>query len=778
MGCRETSFYLYTLPVSTLHHIPQLDTLSHCRQDNMSSGVSPSETLPASKRRKVRKGTQSCWECKRRKVRCIFALPTNLICDNCVRRKTACISQEYIDEADSLNKRAVVGVEARLRKIEDALGQIANTSQFTDDLVRNDSYDCSESATATLVGSDISLCSQPEANQSNCSNDAHSSLSLENGYSPACFSHSPDVPLIDGYTGVARKLVAAWPSQHDLERIYKLPVPMSTISHMHLDSPISTGSSWKAVSSQEILHLPPPGSHPVLIARKLLFLGSLLQGTLSSSSTMGQTRKFYRKIMSRVIDTATRLVTTADDLTASIEGIECIMIEAMLQNHTGELHRSWQTVRRATTVAQLMGLHRNIKIPPLKIFDKARRDDYNLDQLYCRIIEMDRYLSLTLGLPQSSLEIRTISAEALAQCQPLERMARLQCIVAGKILTRKREEVSGESVAFRLQIESLLQQAANEMPPQWWLIPDHESDSANSFQGMIRVNYQFVHYHLLVRLHLPYMLRSGRQDANDYSTIAATSASREMLSRYMAFRRWNSGQFYCRGTDFLAFICLIVMCLAHINSRISNAGSGDTISGIHVTGSLTQSYLSDRGMMERVVEVMKRMKNDAIASKLTHIMQHLLDVEMDTANGVEYEPITTDVSGEAIECDGDFVDGKRTFRLLIPYIGTIYFRRKICSKQSEGSTETIGLESTTAPMLDVLSEQTMRREPFSGWDFQWSQQHPPLTFDTADSQNIDTELYMFDDTFRTAPQNDWTLQSINESLFSSLFSGLDNHGTA
>jgi hypothetical protein len=354
-------------------------------------------------------------------------------------------------------------------------------------------------------------------------------------------------------------------------------------------------------------------------------------------------------------------------------------------------------------------------------------------------------------------------------------MTRLQCIASGRILTRKHEEITGEGVAFRLQIESLLQQAANEMPPQWWLIPDRERDAADPFQEMARVNYQFVHYHLLVRLHLPYMLRSGRQDANDYSTIAATSASREMLSRYMAFRKWDSGQLYCRGTDFLAFIGLTVMCLGHINSRNSNTGSGDAISEIHVTGPLTQSYLSDRGMMERVVEVMKEMKDDAMASKLTHIMQHLLGVEADTANGVEYDPITTDVNSEAVECDGDFFDGKRTFRLLIPYIGTIYFRRKICSKYIGGPMEPVGLEPTTAPMLGALSEQTSTREPFLGWDLHWSQQHPPPTFGTSDAQNIDTGLYMFDDMAGMAPHDDWTLQSINESLFSSLFSGLDNH---
>ncbi|KAF2496440.1 hypothetical protein BU16DRAFT_437020, partial [Lophium mytilinum] len=48
------------------------------------------------KRRKVRKGTRSCWECKRRKMRCIF--DTEAICKGCRRRGSKCISQEFPED--------------------------------------------------------------------------------------------------------------------------------------------------------------------------------------------------------------------------------------------------------------------------------------------------------------------------------------------------------------------------------------------------------------------------------------------------------------------------------------------------------------------------------------------------------------------------------------------------------------------------------------------------------------------------------------------------------
>lgn len=58
--------------------------------------IAESET----KRRKIRKGTKSCWECKKRKMKCVYADPsspadTEAICVGCQRRGSKCVSQEF-----------------------------------------------------------------------------------------------------------------------------------------------------------------------------------------------------------------------------------------------------------------------------------------------------------------------------------------------------------------------------------------------------------------------------------------------------------------------------------------------------------------------------------------------------------------------------------------------------------------------------------------------------------------------------------------------------------
>lgn len=57
--------------------------------------TSPARLSPEPKRRKLRKGTQSCWECKRRKARCTFSTSNETSCEGCKSRGISCISQEH-----------------------------------------------------------------------------------------------------------------------------------------------------------------------------------------------------------------------------------------------------------------------------------------------------------------------------------------------------------------------------------------------------------------------------------------------------------------------------------------------------------------------------------------------------------------------------------------------------------------------------------------------------------------------------------------------------------
>ena len=71
----------------------------------------------SAKRRKVRKGTQSCWECKRRKIRCTFASSEDVTCIGCQRRRATCVSQEMPEEL-SPAKKGTRHLSERIAKVE------------------------------------------------------------------------------------------------------------------------------------------------------------------------------------------------------------------------------------------------------------------------------------------------------------------------------------------------------------------------------------------------------------------------------------------------------------------------------------------------------------------------------------------------------------------------------------------------------------------------------------------------------------------------------------
>lgn len=85
---------------------------------------SPEEGSPSRKRRKVRKGTQSCWECKRRKVRCTFATAAaSTVCDGCRSRRTRCVGQEFEDVSTGAERRDRLSrVEVLVDGLADRIG--------------------------------------------------------------------------------------------------------------------------------------------------------------------------------------------------------------------------------------------------------------------------------------------------------------------------------------------------------------------------------------------------------------------------------------------------------------------------------------------------------------------------------------------------------------------------------------------------------------------------------------------------------------------------------
>ncbi|KAM0513556.1 hypothetical protein ACHAPE_007820 [Trichoderma viride] len=387
------------------------------------------------KRRKIRKGTQSCWECKRRKIRCTFAAPTESVCDGCRSRRVKCLSQEYHDDA-------------RLTPASDEQGSNVDKTR----------------------------------------SQADGSSGIKPPSVPNYISNTESLINLPGdYNGISQQLLAAWPSQPELEAISEMKISNTfMLFHGVTCMPYSDFVSNDLPSLQDVLQPPLPGSHPVLIARRLLMLGVFLQsGSLLSSE--------LQVIMSRVVETANRLVVSNDDLASSLEGIECIMMESMFRNNAGNLRGAWVSNRRAMTMAQVMSLHRyrntvsasssegwNARPLP-KAIDAETRHRIEPQFMWFRLVATDRYLSLILGLPQESQQ--DPHCVCLESHEPkdyalVDHLERLEVVAAGLIL--QRNSTNMHNLEATLRVDKLLQEATASTPAQWWLPPEPLSITVTS----------------------------------------------------------------------------------------------------------------------------------------------------------------------------------------------------------------------------------------------------------------------------------------------------------
>ncbi|KAF1975164.1 hypothetical protein BU23DRAFT_597767 [Bimuria novae-zelandiae CBS 107.79] len=238
---------------------------------------------PTPRKRKLRKGTQSCWECKRRKTRCFYAAPAESTCLGCRSRNIKCISQEFEEDLLAAGPEAMTE-PARKRTNASAARPVQRRGE------------------RTLKIAPVSWEALPL-------------------YGPS--SETASV-MLEPYQETYFALAEVWPATCDLSLAYSAAFKNSYMLRGPFFSPYSKSCYQNELSPQEVLQLPPTGSHPVLFARKLLLLSDLFQQV--PSETCEDAAHLHGMAM-QILDRVAALVTTNDELISSVEGIECVALE-------------------------------------------------------------------------------------------------------------------------------------------------------------------------------------------------------------------------------------------------------------------------------------------------------------------------------------------------------------------------------------------------------------------------------------------------------------------
>ncbi|KAJ6128201.1 hypothetical protein N7471_009418 [Penicillium samsonianum] len=651
--------------------------------------VAPShDAYGQTKRRKVRKGTHSCWECKRRKMKCRFdPRIASTSCNGCRRRGSPCISQEFPEDLEHV-----------LMSIETTSGDGTSFDGRTRLAIPSARTDRILTPMSTIM-------------------ETSPYHKFPEQYLPTTRNDTSQRK----YERLSQFLYELLPSGADTENICKFSRHSSILSHELLTTPYTTLYQNGLQTPESLLMTPQPNMHPVLIARYMFQLALFLQHLSPDlHKEIKGLSKPPRVIMERLADAANYHVTTNEALIGSIESLECIMLESLYQVNIGNLRRSWVAGRRAMSLAQLMGFHRPDNQTLYQALDPKMKYDTRI--MWLRIITLDRQLCLLLGLPEGCIDHSMASKTYIANDCPMGRLEQLHCVAMSRILERNASKPSGRDLVATRAIDLELQKAAGSLPSKWWLTPKLDSASTDLqavFWDMRRLVLQICHYNLLNQLHLPYMLRpSSAENKNEYSRITCVTASREVLSRYNSLRSFNRIAYSCRTVDFLALMAAMALLLAHLDGHCDGAEN-----------LLANQYLSDRGMIEQMQEHMieiNRLNSDELSAQSADLLKALLAIDLEKGHG---RVSVREAGSEGIlPQDGMGSEEESVVRVHIPYFGIIRIARE---KQQAATTGTSSSSSSEAQLR--LSSLTHPSAPLSTGSLSTNNTPNPLSFPFTDT---------------------------------------------
>ncbi|KAJ5836532.1 hypothetical protein N7447_002558 [Penicillium robsamsonii] len=685
----------------------------------------------AAKRRKVRKGTHSCWECRRRKVKCTFLPPDNAICITCHRRGTTCINQVILDEPE---------------RPESGTGDAEQDASISTQLVAESGV-CSQS---DATGGWLPL--TPFAIQTTPASSVDGKV-----------SHHDAISEASAYPSITQALRSSLPPQKDIEILIENLSSMSIFSYQ---SSFKLCNSWPSEMAKEqmpVANLLYSESHPVLLARQMLLFAVGLQH-LSPKKAIPCLTKHHRAIMEQLAESAIKLVNMDDVLLGTLEGLENLILEAFYHIDGGNIRRSWITMRRAVMAAQLLGLHRQ-GYYRFKIISQQT----NLDPaiMWPCVVSTEQFLCLLLGLPTSTSGASFTIPRATSAFVESGNLPVLIPGVVHKIIERNQMSEPQEALEITQEIDQELLRVTEQWPPAFWQ-PLHfaglEVNSVDAFREIRRAWDHIFYYSLVNQLHLPYMLNPRYTSQRMYSRIACASASREILIRQTAIRTFNPITAGCRMGDFVALIAGMTLMLAHILSHC-NKGTENLL--IH-------HRVGDRATVKRALECMESMlelHEDVLTAKCAGLLKRMLDIEAGSAERYS---------------DDSQEDDQNVLIVKVPYVGAIRITRDGISMTSiDTEQEQVFHEGVTIGGLGsihvgtprnsdhhtdvVTSDPSTRRStaqavsPSSAWKHgeQATQATPGDVFALPEERFPDA----------SAGMEEWLFQGLDTAFFDVLISG-------
>ncbi|ENI05879.1 hypothetical protein COCC4DRAFT_22906 [Bipolaris maydis ATCC 48331] len=626
------------------------------------------ETLPT--RKKMRKGTHSCFECRRRKIRCIFQPENPDVCSECFARGSRCIDQEHA------NPDVIVDHRKNLRE------RVSRLEALVDSLLEEKTVK-SESRSQSIADT-----SSPKApNVYNKDTLPPTPLSSESPSNPLKLTHNQraaskqghHIPILSVFEdAINNDAEAHAKALSDPLQQSSTPKPDQaederyTVENQHdediVDSNPFVNSAKRERTKQALIAVLPPfdqltkilhtnsdwwdvwrrkcmrsyGTEQTLsqFAAQALAtgnVGAIATVVLSVGICLQDTEQ-----VSRYFEAVDRWFLCDDEYAASLEGLECFVMKSKWYADVGQPRRAWIAYRKGLMYAQLMGLHRK------------RTASVAHESLWWALYHGDRFLSLLLGLPyginDAHCDLTMFDMGESKYMHPMVCMVRLSQL-AGKVIDRN-QGVAEQSFAWALQLDQELDDLWKKFDPAWLDYTELLADiGSNSVELRERIMGQIVFHQIRVYLHLPFMLKSASNSRFSYSRTVTLNGSREVLRLYQVLRTGGVTPIYeCKAIDFLGFTAAILMLIGMLNG--SSAQSATSTSS-------SKTIEEDVRIIENCIDIFRRASSEKggnVAAQSAEVL----------------EKIMAKFKGTSSDAD-DLCNGPSSF--VIPYFGTVSIKR-------------------------------------------------------------------------------------------------------
>ena len=532
----------------------------------------------------MRKGTHSCHECRQRKVRCVFESHARK-CNACSARDLRCVDQEP-RRSRSPNSGDTKSTRDRVRKLEGMLDQVLHNQSKIDKAISLHKLDSDvfEPSEGLHIAEEMVPTTEVQDNMSKKERQADlphfPGSRLMNSQK---FSDEPLLGLFKNVEEGAKRdhrrqssvhgaqlgLAATDGSPYRTLQALQVQIPNTRELMLMLEAGQSNLNIWSGAFPDELgtsqngslvrlrdhiygcLHSDTMTDAVKVILCLALHIQQLPTDFDSTNICLGVP---LHDLQETYMAAAESLLASDEGPAGTLGGLECMILQSDYYVNLGSLRKVWLVIRRAVSLAQLLGLQHktDAEIRP----ERALRRTAVWSELWLR----DRGFSLILGLPYATLESQVpplTSNNGDSDAQRAKRLSRELSLVMGHII-RRDQDPNGMTYSVTLRIEEDLEECQSILSAEWWnstLGPDTPTDVLGGiFVAKMR-------FHTVRRLlHLPFLLKAFENEKYQSSRLAVLQSSREMINVYGVLRNEKRPLLkICEMVDFQVFAAAMTL---------------------------------------------------------------------------------------------------------------------------------------------------------------------------------------------------------------------------